>query len=242
MRRSAFLVLAAFVIVLSGWIFFPTVTGSGTPATASYGLTGFSSIQASNAFKVRVVPDTQYSVSVTCDDNLVSYLLVDTTPAGTLRIGLQPGNSYAFVTVSAEVHMPALTLLDASGASAFTLGAGFVSARPLGISLSGASTAQVAGIVCGALSIGVSGASTLTFAGSPMSESVMASGASSVDLMNSTASSADVTLSGASEAWVNVGAGTVSLYASGASTLYYAGTPLFSPYELSDTSRTVRVR
>ena len=241
MKRFALLVLAALAVVLSGCSFFPTVTGSGTPATAAYGLAGFGGIQASESFKVRVVPDSIFSVDVTCDDNLLPCLVVDTTPGGTLRLSLQQGYSYRFITVSAEVHMPALELLDASGAGAFDVGAGFVSIRPLAISLSGASTANVAGIVCGNLTVDISGASSATVAGSPSSESILASGASHADLLNSVVRSADVTLSGASDAWVNVGAGVVSLHASGASTLYYAGTPAFSPCELSGTSRMVKL-
>jgi hypothetical protein len=242
MKRFVFLVLAAMAIVLSGCGFFPVVTGSGMPVTAAYGLNGFTGIQASQTFQVRVVPDSLYSVDVTCDDNLVPYLIVDTIPGGTLRLALAQGYTYEYVSISAVVHMPALSMLDASGASAFDVGAGFVSAHPLAITLSGASSANVAGIVCGELSVDASGASKATLAGSPTFETIFASGASHANLLNCLTTSADVNLSGASDAWVSVGTGIVSLHASGASTLYYAGTPVFSPYDLSGTSRTVKVR
>jgi hypothetical protein len=242
MKRFVVPVLAAMALFLAGCAFFPAVTGSGTPTTASYGLAGFSGIQASQAFKVHVIPDSFFSVDVTCDDNLVRYLRVDTTSGGTLRLALEQGYNYRFITVSAEVHMPAVSMLDASGASDFDVEAGFASSAPLSISLSGASSATVAGIVCGDLTVDISGASTATLAGSAFSHRIMASGASNADLMSCSAPRADVTLSGASDAWVNVGSGLLSLSASGASTLYYAGTPVFSLYNLSGTSRTVKVR
>jgi hypothetical protein len=242
MKRCVLIVLAAIAIVLSGCSFLPVVTGSGTPRTAAHGLAGFSGIQASQTFTVRVVPGSAWSVDVTCDDNLLPYIVADTTPNGTLRLGLEEGYIYQFITVSAEVHMPSLAMLDASGASEFDVGAGFVSGRPLAISLSGASTANVAGIVCGGLSVDASGASTATVAGSASTERVAASGASRADLLNCVAASADVTLSGASEAWVDIGSGIVSLSAGGASTLYYAGTPYFSFCDLTGTSRAVKVR
>ena len=242
MKRCVFVVLAAVAIILSGCSFLPVVTGSGTPRTAACSMKGFSGIQASQTFTVRVVPGPAWSVDVTCDDNLLPYIVVDTTQNGTLRLGLEEGYIYQFITVSAEVHMPSLAMLDASGASEFDVGAGFVSARPLSISLSGASTADVAGIVCGELSVDASGASSATVAGSVSMERVVASGASRADLLNCVAASADVTLSGASEAWVDTGSGVVSLSAGGASTLYYAGNPSFSFLDLSGTSRAVKVR
>ncbi len=242
MKRSAFLVLAATAIFLSGCMYFPVVTGSGTPATAVYGVGGFSGIQASQSFKVRVIPDAAYSVSVTCDDNLTDYLVVQTSTSGTLRLSLAQGYSYQLVTLTAIVHMPVLTLLDGSGASSFDVRAGFSSARPLAISLSGASTANVAGLVCGDLGVDLSGASTATVTGSPATERLSADGASKADLMNCTGAGADVALDGASEAWVNVGAGAVSLHASGASTFYYGGAPSFTTCDLSGASRTVKVQ
>jgi len=71
---------------------------------------------------------------------------------------------------------------------------------------------------------------------------VVLSGASAFDAPSITAEALSFDLSGASEAWVDVGDKPVALSASGASTLYYGGTPWFISRDLSGASRTVKVR
>jgi hypothetical protein len=91
------------------------------------------------------------------------------------------------------------------------------------------------------MSATVSGASTLSARGTARTETVNVSGASSADLTACPAASARVSLSGASDCSVSVGSGPLTLSASGASTLYYTGSPALLTLELSGTSRVVRV-
>ena len=97
-------------------------------------------------------------------------------------------------------------------------------------------------VTCGDLSIDISGASRLTCTGSAAAVTLNVSGASHVDVLNCTGTRADVHLSGASEAWVDVGTRPIDLSASGASTLYYGGSPALTVRDLSGASRVVRVR
>ena len=77
--------------------------------------------------------------------------------------------------------------------------------------------------------------------GSTAAETLVVSGASTADLTGCTATSGGAALSGASKAKMNVGAGSLSLSASGASVLYYTGSPQLYIQELSGGSSLVRV-
>ena len=243
MKRNTLVLLAAVVAValLAGCsLLYPAVVGSGYLTTSSYGFSGYSSITASQAFKVHVIQDAVYSVHVTCDENVVQYLVVRQSGSG-IEFGLQQAYNYMGVTVSAEVHMPSLAGLNLSGASQAQVEPGFSSGLPLSMTVSGASLANLKGLVCGAVSADVSGASSLTLVGTATAESLYVSGASTADLRNCTGTGANVTVSGASLLYVNVGSGQLGYSVSGASTLYYRGAPLLQQHDLSGASRIVPI-
>ena len=243
-ERKAFLFAAAVALsaILAGCSLLRPVSGSGTLTRSLYPAAGFSGIQASHSFVVRVVPDTVYSVTITCDDNLDRYLIVDHVGPGTLRLGLVPGYNYFGITLIAEVHMPVVTLIDASGASTVRLDSGFSSANGLTVILSGASECELANVVCRDVSFDLSGASLVTCTGSAGAIGLQVSGASRANVLNCSGTRASVNLSGASEAWVDVGPRPVDLSASGGSTFYYGGTPALSAPNISGGSRMLRVR
>ncbi len=263
MKRSIIVsVMAAAVLFLAaGCDLFKVVRGSGFLITRSYEFSGFSKIEADETFTVHIVPDTAYSVQVTCDDNLLEYLEVS-QEYDKVRLSLQPFINYRNITLSAEVHMPMLSGLVVSGASLAKIDSGFAApSQPLSVNVSGASTVQAAQISCGALSMDVSGASdvsvtalgaaslsadvsgasTLTMGGSIGGETLHVSGASGANLLACLASGANAYISGASKAWVNVGSGPISASVSGASTLYYTGSPAIIVMELSGESHIVKV-
>jgi hypothetical protein len=252
--------LAALLLAVTGCEFFPPIHGSGFPVTRSLSVTGFSRIQADTGFRITVIPDAVYSVSVTCDDNIVTYLVADEY-SGTLRLGLQPGYSYSQVILSAVIHMPALTSLSLSGAAQARVDAGLSSVTSATVSLSGGSMASIAAYTCGPLTVDASGASTVTFAtlaatsltavlsgassltasGTAPTESLALSGASSAHLEGLASSLAGVNLSGASRAWVNAGSGLINLNASGGSVLYHTGSPTIAIGDLSGGSSIVQL-
>ena len=241
MKRIVVILIVALAVLLAGCDLLPPVTGSGTLSRSTYTAAGFSGIQASQAFLVRIVPDPVYSVNITCDDNLLRYLIVE-NGTGTLRLALVPGYSYRGVTLIAEVHMPVVSLIDASGASTVNIDTGCTTPQGLRLVLSGASTCRLTNVNCGDLSVDVSGASQFTCTGSAAAITVNASGASHADVINCMGTRANVSLSGASEAWVDVGTRPIDVSASGASTLYYGGSPALNVHDLSGASRIVRVR
>jgi hypothetical protein len=241
MKRIALISILAVSALLAGCGFFPVIVASGTPTTADYAVSDVTSLQVSQSFTVRVVPDSAYAVSVTYDDNLGDYLEVEKQGSSTLVIGLKQGYSYQGATLSAEVHMPYLKTLDASGATTVIVGSGFGSLDTLTVTLSGASECRYAGLACTDLVVDVSGASTATLTGAADSVRIVASGASTADLLDCTAGYASVNLSGASKGKVYVPDGSIRVVASGASTLYYAGAPSFETLDLSGESSIVKV-
>jgi len=239
MKRLFLALCAAVVGLLAGCDFFPLVQGSGYLTTSTCNFTDFSTIAATQACRVHVVPDTAYSVRVTCDDNLLPNLEVRRNGAGSVLIGLAQGNNYHGITFNAEVHMPVLVGLDLSGASEARVDSGFTSTQPLDVTLSGASLADIKGLSCTAVNADLSGASFLSIGGTTTSETVTVSGVSTANLLSCAAARATVIVSGASEAWIH--ASQISLSASGASTLYYAGNPLIQTNNLSGASQLVKV-
>ena len=238
---SALFTAAVVVALLAGCdILSPSVVGSGRMTTASYGFKDYSAIVAGQAFRIHVVPDTGYSLQVTCDDNVVSHLVVRQSDA-TVSLGLEDGFNYSGVTVSAEIHMPVLAGLDMSGASDALVDAGFSSNVAFDAAISGASNIDIRGLDCGAVTADLSGASTLTFVGTATSETVKVSGASTADLGSCLGTSGNVTVSGASKIYMDVGTGRLDYSVSGASTLYYYGAPDLRQHNLSGASQVIHL-
>jgi hypothetical protein len=257
MKRTIYCIASvAFVIFMcTGCLFFPMVEGSGFLATSTYGLAGFTQIDASYAFKVRVVHDAVYSVSVISDDNLVEYLDVH-EENGTLYLTLKPFYNYFGTTLTAEVHAPALTGVSLSGASEARVESGFPATAAMALALSGASIADVQSVSCNTVSLEVSGGSTidiaslsadmlsanlsgassLTATGSADGMYLNLSGASQAHLADCPTLQATANLSGGSCSWVRMPAGTVWLNASGGSLFYYYGNPTFASTVLSGGS------
>jgi hypothetical protein len=220
----------------------PSMTrGSGSPETRQFNLTDFTRIQASHAFQLEVNRADSYSVQITADDNL--WNVVDIAEAGgTLRLRVKPGVAVQNATLKARVTLPAITGLDLSGASMATVD-GFDSENAMTFHLSGASTAKVVNMKAGRTGFDVSGASNLSgsmttgdtefvvsgagkvaLEGSGTAGKINGSGAGTVDLNEFELQSASVRLSGGSTAIVDAQK-IEPADLSGASHLYYTGTP-----------------
>lgn len=192
-----------------------TISGSGNVVSKEYDLTGFDAVDISHAFTVVVTQGESYSVIVRVDDNLVEHLNV-VKQGSTLKIGLKPNFDYTIKndTLKAEVTMPELASVEASGSSDVTI-TGFESTNTLQVDLSGASTAVL---------IGSGGDLT-----------VDASGSSEADLAEFPVGDASVDASGASTVTVNV-SGRLDADASGSSDVYYLGSPTLGIIDTSGSS------
>ena len=214
------------------------VNGSGRIVTEDFDIRGFSRVDISHAFNVEIIQSGSYEVTVRVDENLQRHLRIEKR-GDTLVIGLKPYRRYSLrrVTMEAQVHMPDLRGIDASGASDVRI-SGFSSAKDFDVDLSGASYLD-GEITARDVRIQVSGASRVRLRGGAAELYLDSSGASNVDLEDFPVQDADIELSGSSEANVVLN-GTLDIDASGASRLYFGGSPSMGRVDLSGASSIKR--
>jgi len=209
-----------------------TVTGSGNVVTQEEDFSGFENLEVSHAFRVTIRQGDAYRVVIRVDDNLVQYLRVSQV-GDTVEIGLTSGVSVLRATMEAEVTMPALGELELSGASSATV-TGFDAEEAFRANLSGASKLQ-GNLQAGDVRLDISGASNVSLTGSASNLTLNASGASKVDLSEFRVNDGTVEASGASTATVYA-LGKLYLEATGASHIYYLGSPTIERLETSGAS------
>lgn len=192
-----------------------TISGSGNVVSQDFDLTDFDQVDISHAFNVDITQGESYSVIVRVDDNLVEYLQV-VKQGNALKIGLKPNFGFTVrnTTLNAEVTMPFLTRLEASGSSDVTA-SGFDSDQAFRVRLSGASSAVLSG--------------------SAGEVTVDASGSSDADLAEFLVGDARVDASGSSSVTVNV-SGRLDVDASGSSDVFYLGNPTLGSIDTSGGS------
>jgi hypothetical protein len=178
-----------------------TTTGSGDIVTQTFNYQDFTAIDAGYGFDLKITQGTQYSISISVDDNVEDKLRVR-KDGGILKIDLEQG-SYSNVNLDAKITMPSLESLELSGGARGTV-SGFRSTQNFDLDLSGGSYANIMGLA-GDLRLD-------------------ASGGSHFDLSKFTVDDVDADLSGGSNGSVYVG-GRLDAEASGGSHLTYYGNP-----------------
>ncbi len=197
-----------------------TQTVSGPTVTRSFDITDFDGVSTGNAFNIAITQGDTYSVVVTVDEDVIDRLVVEKN-GSTLVIGFTRGLITTH-TLQAEITMPQLSGLEASGASTVAL-VGFSGGMAFRGVVSGAS--RITGDMSAARTVlNVEGASQVTLRGESDTLTANGSGASKLNLGELAVRSAQVELSGASSALVNA-AEELDATASGASTIAYLGNP-----------------
>jgi hypothetical protein len=197
------------------------ISGSGNVITKDYDLSGFSSVNASNGFKVKITCSDMYSVSVTADDNLFNNLDVRVQNE-TLKVSLDPAYSYLMATKRIQITMPEINELRlAAGAGGtiieFPSAERFLADLSLGSRLDGTLETDSAYFT-------LSSGSTLELEGSAKEMILQSSAGSSADLTEFIITNGKVNLSSGSSATIHIN-GTLDVNLSGASTLNYLGEP-----------------
>lgn len=241
MRKRHLIVFAALVATVLGCTVtipsrdsFQSVTGSGEIVTLTPDFADFDQVDVGYAFEATIEQGDASAVTIRIDDNLAEYL--DVRVVGrTLVIALEPslGFNFGAKTLEADITMPEIVGLDASGASRVRL-TGFGSTKDLRVEASGASTVS-GDIAAGDVDMRISGASTVSLEGSGDNLNLEASGASTANLRDFPVADARVQLSGASRGTVNA-SGTLDVEASGASHLTYTGNPRLGSVDASGAS------
>ncbi|MDD4924356.1 MAG: DUF2807 domain-containing protein [Dehalococcoidales bacterium] len=249
---TAFMAIMVLLIVpcISGCLY--PVSGSGNLVTEQFNYTDFDCVQVSHVFKVEISQSDTFSISVTADDNIMEYVIINLS-GDTLQVRLKQGYNYHSITAVAKISMPDISHLDMSGATGGII-KDFISSNNVSIQVSGASNLTLSDLATGNIKIeisgasnvtgslaaddarfNISGASNLSLSGSGHGLKTTVSGASKMSLDNFTTDDADVNISGASTAVVNT-TGTLDAAVSGASTLYYIGNPVLGDINISGAS------
>ncbi len=230
-----------------------TIAALGRTVTQEPEITDFDRLQVSHAFDVTVRQGEPYRVVIEVDEAVLPHLQVD-RQGSTLRIGIEPGWRIfrGPTTLRAEVTLPQLAGLTASGASRVNLSGfdssdaleitasgasrvnGQINARDTTIAASGASEIDLRGAFQD-LAVEASGASNVTLDGSGQNLRANASGGSEINLANLPIVDARVEASGASTVRVQP-SGALDVEASGASNVYYSGNPTMGNISTSGAS------
>jgi len=179
---------------------FGGIQGSGTSKTETRNVIGFTKIDASNAVNVEVAVGSSFAVEVQADDNLLANIKTEVS-GDTLKIYSEDRIS-SKTRINVKISMPTIE----------------------GLEISGASSANVAGVKANSLELKASGASKIKIDGEAKTLEADASGASSIDAEKLKVEDADVEASGASNATVSA-VNDLDLNASGASKISYLGEP-----------------
>jgi|CXWL01.1.fsa_nt_gi HSP20 family molecular chaperone IbpA len=179
---------------------FKGVRGSGNMATEKRDLSDFHSVDVSGVFQVEIAAQTEFSVEVEADDNLLP--LIETK--------IRNGVLHIETTRKVKTENPLRIRISAPNIEK--------------IESSGATTVSLTGLSNEGLEVDSSGASKVKISGETARLNIDVSGATKVDAEGLTAENATVEASGASHVNVNV-TGNLRTDASGASKITYTGSP-----------------
>jgi hypothetical protein len=177
-----------------------SVKGSGNMTTARHDVSGFHGVDVGGVFQVEITAQKEYSLEIEADDNLLEYIRVEERN-GILHISSEKKLSTSN-PLKVRISAPDIDVLDVSGVSNVVLN----NLNNKGISVDS------------------SGASKVRLSGQTAKLAIDVSGATKVDAESLVTENATVDASGASSANVNV-TGILKADASGASKIYYSGSP-----------------
>lgn len=174
--------------------------GSGRMATESRTVSDFSQIDVSSVFQVEVIAQSEFSVEVEADDNLLQFIRTEVND-GRLEISLSKSVKTSN-PMRVRISAPNIDRVEASGAS----------------------RVNVSNLKNSEITLDTSGASKINLSGETSKLTVDVSGASQIDAGSLSANAANIDASGASHVNVNV-ANELTADASGASRITYSGAP-----------------
>lgn len=216
-----------------------TVCGNGPDETETRPITDLTRLAVSANTEVYLTQGATPELRLEAPRNVLDVLRTEAV-GGELRIGLRDGiNLRTKSPIRVYLTLPHLTAISGSGATHFHGATGW-NVTDLVLTLSGASTADLSVVATSGLRTEASGASRVTLHGTAGPHTVRLSGASALDAFDLTLASADIDASGASQMHLSV-ASALAVRASGASQVYYRGSPTITTLDVSGGSRLVKV-
>jgi hypothetical protein len=222
MIRSAPTCLAAFFLapILAGCHLDQIpIKGSGVAKTETRKLSHFEEVEVRNAIQLELTVGPATSFEITTDDNLLPHVKTEVV-GKQLRI-FTDRSTTTNLGMKVKVTTPTLKALDGSGATAITVTG--AKAEKFSVDLSGASKCELA-VKADALTLQLSGASNCKITGDVSWLKLECSGASKAVTDQVAAKTVEADLSGASSAEIRA-TDELTVKASGASSLRYAGSP-----------------
>ena len=214
------LLLLCLITLLNACTSLNSIKGSEKTLEKEYTYNNFNKINVSYSFDIKIVQSDEYKVVVQYNENLEGYLSVYLT-GETLKIGMETGHTYQNTKLSAEIHLPELDYVRASGSSYVHIPQ--FDTEDLKLYTSGASTLNASLNILTDFIIHASGASTITLEGKTKSASLDFSGASQLSGEKMEVSEQlNIDASGASSISVKSD-GEIYIDASGASNINYYG-------------------
>lgn len=178
-----------------------SVRGSGNIVSDQRNVGEFTSVDASGVYKIEIVAQKDFAVSVEADDNLLPFIKTEVSN-GVLKVYSEK-KIRSKNALRIRISAPNIEKIEASGAT--------------NIDLSGINNSS--------LELDTSGASKVSVAGETVAFKVDVSGASKINAAALKADKATIDASGASRVSVNA-VSELNADASGASTISYTGSPV----------------
>lgn len=227
MKRIFFSLLSLLSLFLGACnIFGEQVHGNGNIKSETRNTGHFSSVDVSNNINLHIKQDSNWSVRVETDENLLEFIQVSEN-GDLLRVDVRDHyNLDPSRTIDVFVSAPQFKGLAASGASEIMSDSRIECTNAMDIDVSGASSITL-DLKAPRIKAGLSGASKATLRGETKDVSIHGSGASEFRCFELMAENTDVDVSGASNADVFASV-NLKAEASGASNIRYKGSPAVS--------------
>lgn len=217
---------------------YEAVRARGEVTSREVNFSDYSGLRVSDAFNVYIrLSESEEKIEIEANENLHDKIIVE-MEGSVLQIKLKNHTAIrGNATMNAYISTKNLTDFNASGASTIVLESPLV-AQNVKIELSGAS--EFSGeLDINRLELYSNGASEIDLFGSAQLFKATLSGSSSLKNYDFSVAQLDISLSGASDAHLFV-TESISIDASGASTLYYKGTAAIGRKSLSGASEIIK--
>jgi len=236
MKKNILFLPIAFLF--TSCFFYMGLSGSGRLISTTYTTSGFYAVKASDASNVTITYSDHYSITLICDDNLLSYINLH-SDGYYLYIEMLPGYSIYDSTFTVNVAMPDINALIAEEASDVQI-SGFNLNDNLNLDITDDAEVDVYLTDAINLTASVSDASSLQVSSVYPVENldVYCGDASTADFKDMLCTYAEITVDRMSSLRVNM-AGSIIGQVTNASTLFFRGTVVPGPILFSGASGIV---
>lgn len=199
------------------------VEGNGSYRTETRMASGFNEVYSGGDFNVTILPGDEYSVEVSAESNLLSYIETDVVDN---RLKVRTRGMYSLIEhrpIEVFVTMPELKGLSQSGSGKITTGAFDCSGDNFHLNVSGSGDIDTK-IVADEVEAHISGSGTIYVQGDAPETNFVISGSGKIKAYDLVQDNCVATISGSGDMFVNV-SNTINAKISGSGRVYYINHP-----------------